>query len=261
MTDRFDRPARPYSSSCPIAPFECASAGYAQKVDMWLANPHDYFKSFGEMAHRFQMRHRSERLRTMTFVVDPEQLVPLTPVKLYLGRDVTPVKGWDGTFSAAIGELGMAYPRTFDALQRHGLLEWLDCPAGGMAFSAMLMSGGLKPSFDSWEQVIYRIQWLVLMCGIKLNEAIVQVNPYTDEEWLVRQAEIQQKRRDERAYMAGRRSAQEAWAAAHPREAADFAARADEHGRYVPPSYMDADRRDGGDSPRPPRRDSGAPVW
>ena len=49
------------------------------------------------------------------------------------------------------------------------------------------------------------------MCGIRLNEVIVQVDPYTDEEWRVRKEEIDRKRSEERAFMEGRRAAQKAW--------------------------------------------------
>ena len=60
------------------------------------------------------------------------------------------------------------------------------------------------------------MQWLFLMCGIRLNEVIVQVDPYTDEEWRVRKEEIDRKRSEERAFMEGRRAAQKAWTKAHP---------------------------------------------
>ena len=59
------------------------------------------------------------------------------------------------------------------------------------------------------------MQWLFLMCGIRLNEVIVQVDPYTDEEWRVRKEEIDRKRSEERAFRGGRRAAQKGWAEAH----------------------------------------------
>ena len=60
------------------------------------------------------------------------------------------------------------------------------------------------------------MQWLFLMCGIRLNEVVVQVDPYTNEAWRVRKAEIDRKRAAEKAFMEGRRAAQKAWADAHP---------------------------------------------
>ena len=58
----------------------------------------------------------------------------------------------------------------------------------------------------------HEVEWLFLMCGIRLNEVIVQANPYTDEEWCVRKEEIDRKRSEERTFMEGRRAAQKAWA-------------------------------------------------
>lgn len=60
------------------------------------------------------------------------------------------------------------------------------------------------------------MQWLFLMCGIRLNEVVVQVDPYTDEAWRVRAQEIRARRVADRAFMEGRRAAQKAWAEAHP---------------------------------------------
>ena len=102
---------------------------------------------------------------------------------------------------------------TFDALQAAGQLEWLGCSATGEAVSAMLEAGRINPQFADWAEVVARVQWLFLMCGIRLNEVIVQVDPYTDEEWRVRKEEIDRKRSEERAFMEGRRAAQKAWAA------------------------------------------------
>lgn len=42
------------------------------------------------------------------------------------------------------------------------------------------------------------------MSGIRRNEVIVHVDPYTDEEWRVRKDEIVRKRSAERAFMEGR---------------------------------------------------------
>ena len=109
-----------------------------------------------------------------------------------------------------------ANPATFDALQAAGQLEWLGCCATGEAVSAMMESGRINPQFADWAEVVARVQWLFLMCGIRLNEVIVQVDPYTDEEWRVRKEEIDRKRSEERASMEGRRAAQKAWTEAHP---------------------------------------------
>lgn len=217
--------AGPGRSMCPVAPFERKGPEYVSQVEAWLANPHAFFKSFGEAAREFQRGHRSERLRTMTFVAAAPDLLPMRPVRLWLGGEVKSVQGWDGVFSAVVGELVPGCPATFDALQRNGLLAWMGCDAGGVSISTLLTAGALKPDFTSWEEVVRRIQWLLLMCGIKLNDAVVQVDPYTDAQWTEREADIHRKRAEEKAFMAGRRAAQKAWAEEHPVEAAEFAAR------------------------------------
>ena len=78
------------------------------------------------------------------------------------------------------------------------------------------MQVGSIRSSPTGADVVARVQWLFLMCGIRLNEVIVQVDPYTDEEWRVRKEEIDRKRSEERAFMEGRRVAQKAWTEAHP---------------------------------------------
>ena len=203
-------------NSRPVVSFERAGDGYAERVGEWIANPHAYFKSFGPEAWMFQKKHRSERLRTMTLVAPAAELAVLRPVRLSLdGREVV-VQSWSDVFSCTVSRLVAANPATFNALQAAGQLEWLGCSPDGEAVSAMLEAGQINPQFMDWAEVVARVQWLFLMCGIRLNEVIVQVDPYTDEEWRVRKAEIDRKRSEERAFMEGRRAAQKAWAAEHP---------------------------------------------
>ena len=202
-------------SLCPVLPFDRAENGYAVQVGEWIANPHAYFKSFGPEARTFQKKHPSERLRTMTLVAPAAELAVLRPVRLSLdGREVV-TKSWSEAFSCTVSRLVAANPATFDALQVAGQLEWLGCSPAGEAVSAMLEAGRINPQFADWAEVVARVQWLFLMCGIRLNEVIVQVDPYTDEEWRVRKAEIDRKRSEEWAFMEGRRAAQKAWAEAH----------------------------------------------
>ena len=207
---------------CPIVSFECAGDGYAEQVGEWIANPHAYFKSFGPEARTFQKKHPSERLRTMTLVAPAAELAVLRPVRLSLdGREVV-AKSWSEAFSCAVSRLVVANPATFDALQAAGHLEWLGCTPAGDAVSAMMEAGRINPQFADWVEVVARVQWLFLMCGIRLNEVIVQVDPYTDEEWRVRKEEIDRKRSEERAFMEGRRAAQKAWAAEHTEAESKF---------------------------------------
>ena len=203
-------------NSCPVVSFERAGDGYAEQVAEWIANPHAYFKSFGPEARTFQKTHPSERLRTMTLVAPAAELAGLRPVRVSLdGREVV-AKSWSDVFSCAVSRLVMANPTTFDALQAAGQLEWLGCASAGEAVAAMLEAGRINPQFTDWAEVVSRVQWMFLMCGIRLNEVIVQVDPYTNEEWRVRKEEIDRKRSEERAFMEGRRAAQKAWADQHP---------------------------------------------
>ena len=84
-----------------------------------------------------------------------------------------------------------------------------------------MLVGSIRSS-PTGAEVVARVQWLFLMCGIRLNEVIVQVDPYTDEEWRVRKEEIDRKRSEERAFMEGRRAAQKAWAAVHTEAESKF---------------------------------------
>lgn len=152
----------------------------------------------------------------MTLVAPAAELAVLRPVRLSLdGREVA-VQSWAETFSCAVSRLVASHPDVFAALQSEGLLEWLGCGPSDESVSALMEAGRINPQFAEWAEVVARVQWLFLMCGIRLNEVIVQVDPYTDGEWRTRKAEIDRKRSEERAFMEGRRAAQKAWAEAHP---------------------------------------------
>ena len=103
-------------------------------------------------------------------------------------------------------------------MQDAGELEWLGCVTGGDNIESLLEAGRINPQFTDWAEVVSRVQWLFLMCGIRLNEVIVQVDPYTDEEWKIRKAEIDRKRADGKTFMEGRHAAQKAWAEEHAGE-------------------------------------------
>lgn len=204
--------------ACPVAPYERAAEGYAESVLEWLSDPHAYFRSFGREAREFQQCHRSERLRTMTLVAPAAELEPLRPVCVCLDGATEPADSWEVLFAAVTARLVPAFSRTFAALQTAGELDWLGCPAEGRPVADMLAAGTLCPGFASRVEIVARVQWLFLMCGIRLNEVIVQVDPYSDEEWDVRREELRRKRADEQSFMRGRRAAQKAWAEAHLEE-------------------------------------------
>lgn len=202
--------------ACPVKPFDKADADYAEQVATWLANPNAYFRAFGPEARAFQSRNRSERLRTMTLVAPAAKLVAFRPVQISLDGVRERVTSWESLFAIVSARLIAAQPGVFAALQAAGELDWLGCPAESAPIADALAAGTLRPNFASLDEVVGRVQWLFLMCGIRLNEVIVQVDPYSDEEWKTRHAEILRKRADERAFMTGRRAAQKAWAEAHP---------------------------------------------
>jgi len=204
---------------CPVVGYDESGEGYAEMVREWIANPHAYFRAFGPEAREFQRRHRSERLRTMTLVSPASELAQLRPVALSLDGIAIEVGSWEQAFAQVVARLVPAHAQTFDALQRDGELAWLGAAAGGVSVMALLLGGGMRPEFPDLAEVVARIQWLFLMCGIRLNEVIVQVDPYTDGEWKLRKAEIDRRRRADKQFLTGRRAAQRAWREAHPGEA------------------------------------------
>lgn len=204
---------------CPVTRYDQAEDGYAESVVAWIANPHAYFTAFGPAARAFQKRHPSERLRTMTLVAPGAELAAMRPRRISLDGVACVARSWEELFSTVVARLVAAQPATFAALQADGELLWLGCLPNDVPIADALAQGGVRPSFASWGEVVARVQWLFLMCGIRLNEVVVQVDPYTDEQWAERKREIDARRASDKAFMAGRRAAQEAWAAAHPDEA------------------------------------------
>lgn len=183
---------------CPVRAYETAGEGYAGMVLEWIANPHAYFRAFGSEARAFQRRHRSTRLRIVTLVASAAELVGLRPVCLCVDCGEEKVGSWEGVFVRALSRLAAANESTFAALQEAGELAWLGCPADGTPLAEQLAAGGVNPSFASLEEVVARVQWLFLMCGIRLNEVLVQADPFTDEEWKVREASMRRKRAEAR---------------------------------------------------------------
>jgi len=204
---------------CPVTPYECAGAGYSELVAAWLAEPHAAFRAFGPEARNFQAQNRSERLRVMTLVAPAEELAALRPVCVSLDGVREDADSWEVLFSVVAKRLLTARPQTFAALQTAGELGWLGCPFGGAPVADLFASGLLKPTFASLADVVSRVQWLFLMCGIRLNEVVVQVDPHTDETWAVRREELRRKRAEEQAFMKGRRAAQRAWRESHADDA------------------------------------------
>lgn len=207
---------------CPVVPFDRSAPGYIDQVAAWIADPHAYFRAFGPEARAFQRRHPSERLRTLTLVMAAAELARFRPVYVSLdGREVA-VGSWSDVFTVVLSRLVQVHVATFKALQAAGGLDWLGCEPFGESVAVRLETGRLQPQFADWGEVVARVQWLFLMCGIRLNEVIVQADPYTDDEWRVRKEEIDRRRAADRAFLEGRRAAQRAWAAEHDGEEISF---------------------------------------
>ena len=136
------------------------------------------------------------------------ELAEKRPVCVSLDGVEIRVRSWSDVFSCVVSRLVAAHEETFVALQSAGELGWLGCGAGNESVAAVLEAGRLNPQFADWAEVVARVQWLFLMCGIRLNEVVVQVDPYTNEAWRVRKPEIDRKRAEEKAFMEGRRAAQ-----------------------------------------------------
>lgn len=164
----------------------------------WIANPHAYFKAFSPVAKRFQRRHPSERLRTMTLVGLPGEFLARRPVRFHVWETTTPVRSWQDVLLAAVGAVARTRPDLVRALDQAGLVPWMVRLDPGVDLLEAFRLGRATLRLDSLAEAFRKTQWLLLMAGVKLNEAIVQVNPYTDEEWKVREAEMHARRADER---------------------------------------------------------------
>ncbi len=193
--------SRETRSACPVRPYDSAEAGYSELVATWLENPNAYFRAFGPEARAFQRQNPSERLRTMTLVGPASRFVGLRPVKVSLDGVGERVSSWESFFAIALARLIAVHASTFSALQESGELAWLGCPRGAAPVADLLEAGVLKPGFGSLEEVVWRTQWLFLMCGIRPNEVVVQVDPYEDEAWEARCEEIHRKRAERRSFL------------------------------------------------------------
>ena len=168
-----------------------------REARLWLADPHRYFKAFSRTARRFQHTHPSPRYRVMTLVGGPQEFLSRRPLRLHFMDRTTPVDTWADVFAAVVREIAVSRPVLLRALEMRGLIPWLvkENPAADVvdAFNA----GAVTLRLATLEEAFQTAQWIALMAGVKLNEVIVQVDPFTDEEWRVRAAEIQAKRQEE----------------------------------------------------------------
>lgn len=187
----------------------------------WCANPHAFFKAFSRTARRFQHMNQSPRYRVMTLVGEAGDFLPLRPLRLQvLGRAMR-VSSWEQVFSCIVGEVAAAFPQLMQALDRDGRLQWIARSDASADIQQALDDGSATMQFATLDEAFCAVQWLLSMAEVKLNEVIVQVDPYaSDREWLVRQAEIRAKREEEKRVLREIDDARRRYAEEHPEVAA-----------------------------------------
>jgi len=195
-----------------------------RQVRDWMADPHRYFKAFSRTARRFQHSHPSARLRVMTFVGRPEEFLSRRPLRVHLLGKTTSVRSWAEVLSAVVATVVTAQPAYVLALAREGLIPWMVNGSDGLDLLEAFRRGQVTLSLDTLSDAFASAQWLMLMAGVKLNDAVVQVDSFTDEEWKAREAELQAKRADEKRILQEIDLARKQYAEAH---AGEFASPAD----------------------------------
>ena len=180
---------------------ELENASLAERDHMvreWLMEPHRYFKAFSPVARGFQNRHRSARFRTMTLVGVADDFLKLRPRIVHLMERTTDVNSWEDVFCAIVRAVVVRCPDELRELDVGGYLSWMTKTDEAEDIVAAFGRGAVRLDFTSLEEAFAAVQWLVLMVGVKLNEVVVQVDPYEDNAaWRARSAEINAKREDE----------------------------------------------------------------
>lgn len=184
----------------------------------WIAAPHAFFKAFSRTARRFQHQHPSARLRTMTFVGAPEEFLSSRPLQFHVWENTTRVRSWEEVLSTVVAAVARAKPQLLLDLDRAGLLPWVVRADPSLDLLEALRQAQVTLRLDSLAEAFRKTQWLLLMAGVKLNEAVVQVDPFTDEQWKVREAQIEARRAEQKRVLREIDLARKQWADAHPEE-------------------------------------------
>ena len=184
----------------------------------WIAAPHSFFKAFSRTARRFQFQNPSPRFRTMTFVGTPEEFLSRRPLQFHVWEKTSRVASWEQVLSTVVAAVALAKPRLLQDLDRAGLLPWMAKADPATDVLDALRQARVTLRLDSLAEAFRKTQWLLLMAGVKLNEAVVQVDPFTDEAWAVREAQIQEKRAEEKRVLREIDLARKQWAETHPEE-------------------------------------------
>lgn len=200
-----------------------------RQVREWISDPHRYFKAFSRTARRFQHMHPSARLRVMTFVGKPEEFLARRPIRVSLLERTVPVDSWEGVLSAVVAAVVTTKPALVVELSQAGLVPWMVNKSPSLDLLESFRQGQVTLSLGSLEEAFRSAQWLMLMADVKLNEAVVQVDSYTDAEWKTREAELQAKRAEEKRVLREIDLARKQWAEAHPEEDSGTVASADDY--------------------------------
>lgn len=199
----------------PAAAREGDLAARDRDVRTWLADPHRYFKAFSRTARRFQHMHPSPRLRVMTLVGAAGDFLPRRPLRVHLLGRTTPVASWPEVLAAVVREVVVARPALVRALDARGMLPWMEKADPAADMVAAFSAGAVTLKLDSLEAAFAATQWIALMADVKLNEVVVQVDPYTDEAWRARAQALQAKRDEESRILREIDLARQRYAEAH----------------------------------------------
>lgn len=188
---------------------------------LWMADPHRYFKAFSRTARRFQHEHRSPRYRVMTFVGTADEFLQRRPLRISLLGKTLPVDSWESVLAAVVSVVVSANASLVLELFRAGLVPWMVNDEPGVEILEAFRRGKVTLCLDSVAEAFRAAQWLMLMAGVKLNEAVVQVDPFTDETWKAREAELRAKREEESRVLREIDLARKQYAESHPEDSAD----------------------------------------
>lgn len=183
------------------------------------ADPHHFFKAFSRTARRFQHMNPSPRYRVMTLVGVANDFLPRQPLKLLVNDRLMRVTSWSDVFAYIVREMVSAYPNFICRLSSAGLLPWIENSNPSLDLIASFESGEATLKFTTLEEAFWCVQWLLVMCGVKLNEVVVQVDPFaSDEAWHARESEIRAKRAEENRVLREIDEARRKYAEEHPDE-------------------------------------------
>lgn len=183
------------------------------------ADPHRFFKAFSRTARRFQHMNPSARYRVMTLVGSAPDFLPRKPLKLAINDRTLRVDSWTDVVALIVRELVTAKPSFILRLSEAGLLPWIENLEPSVDLITAFRNGQTTLRFTSLEEAFLSVQWLLVMCNVKLNEVIVQVDPYaSNAAWHAREEELRAKRAEEARVLREIDQARQKYAEEHPED-------------------------------------------